>query len=403
MFELLQPTQTDPLIALIGAFKEDPRPYKIDVGVGVYRDHQGRTPVMAAVKIAERHLLETQDSKTYLGLVGDANFNMTLSNLVFGAATSSLAGRLRAVQTTGGCGALRALADLVAASRPGATVWVSCPTWGNHFSIFKAAGLNIREYPYLNTQTQQVDFEGMAAALRQVERNDVVLIHGCCHNPSGADLSNAQWDSIAQLAAQQGFLPLIDLAYAGLGLGLDEDTYGVRCLAQALPELLIAVSCSKNFGLYRDRVGCAMVLSSNSSELENAFSHILMVLRGNYSMPPDHGAAVVAYILSNKSLFTTWCEELNTMRNRINQLRHQLADRFASQSGESSFEHIRNQRGMFSLLGLSNTQVATLRADCAIYMPNDSRTNIAGLNADQVDRFVTAVLDVRSTTNESVH
>lgn len=391
MLELLQPTAGDALIALMGAYRADPRTEKIDVGVGVYRDEHGRTPVMAAVKQAEQRLFNEQDSKSYVGLAGDLKFNAAMIDLVFGSKAASLQDRVRAVQTTGGCGALRSLLDLVALSKPDATVWVSDPTWLNHVPLIKSARLKLAVYPYFDKKTQSVRFDAMTECLSGLGPNDVVLLHGACHNPTGADLSEAQWQHLAKLAAQKGFMPFIDLAYQGLGHGLEADAFGVRCVAEQVPELLVAVSCSKNFGLYRDRVGCAILLHKQAQTAQLALDNLLVVLRGNYSMPPDHGAAVTARVLGDPDLHRLWQEELNAMRGRISDLRSAVSERFRQHLGNDAFDYIARQQGMFSLLGLSPEQVQTLRQDYAIYMPGDSRTNIAGLQHSQITRFVEAV------------
>ncbi|MBP9930047.1 MAG: aromatic amino acid transaminase, partial [Rhodoferax sp.] len=298
MFESITTSQSDTLLALMGAYRADARAQKMDVGVGVYRDKDGATPVMSAVKTAEARVLASQDSKAYLGLVGNAEFNAAMVKLVLGDDGGAARNDVRAVQTPGGCGALRSLLDLVALARPKARVWLSDPTWMNHPVLVAASHLTARTYPYFDLATQKIRFDDMMASLATAGPDDVVLLHGCCHNPSGADLSDAQWTALSNLAAERGFLPMIDLAYQGLGRGLDTDAFGVRCMAAQLPELLVAVSCSKNFGLYRDRVGCAMVVSKNAANLATAFDRLLGAIRGNYSMPPDHGAAVVACILA---------------------------------------------------------------------------------------------------------
>lgn len=396
MFESITASQSDTLLALMGAYRADVRPQKMDVGVGVYRDKEGATPVMAAVKTAEARVLASQQSKAYLGLVGNGEFNAAMVKLVLGDAGGVPHNAVRAVQTPGGCGALRSLLDLVALARPQARVWLSDPTWMNHPVLVAAAHLTARSYPYFDLATQTIRFDDMMASLSTAGPDDVVLLHGCCHNPSGADLSEAQWTALTELASARGFLPLIDLAYQGLGRGLDADAFGVRCMAAKLPELLVAVSCSKNFGLYRDRVGCAMVVGKDPDALATAFDRLLSAIRGNYSMPPDHGAAVVACILADPALRQTWEDELQTMRERLHGLRQALVKRLRERTGGNAYDAIGAQQGMFSLLNLTPAQVKRLRDAYAVYMPNDSRTNIAGLRTDQVDAFVEAFLAVRS-------
>lgn len=398
MFESITATQNDTLLALMGAYRADARAQKMDVGVGVYRDAHGATPVMAAVKTAEARVLASQDSKAYLGLVGNAEFNAAMVKLVLGDAGDATRNSVRAVQTPGGCGALRSLLDLVALARPQARVWLSSPTWMNHPVLVTAAHLTVQTYPYFDLATQKIRFDDMLASLSGAGPDDVVLLHGCCHNPSGADLSEAQWTALTALAKQRGFLPLIDLAYQGLGRGLDADAFGVRTMAAQLPELLVAVSCSKNFGLYRDRVGCAIVVGKDTANLATAFDRLLSAIRGNYSMPPDHGAAVVACILADPALRQVWDDELQTMRERLQGTRQALVKRLRTRTGGNGYDFIGEQHGMFSLLNLLPAQVKRLRDAYAVYMPNDSRTNIAGLRTDQVDAFVDAVLAVRADT-----
>lgn len=396
MFESITTSQSDTLLALMGAYRADARAQKMDVGVGVYRDKDGATPVMSAVKTAEARVLASQDSKAYLGLVGNAEFNAAMVKLVLGDDGGAARNDVRAVQTPGGCGALRSLLDLVALARPKARVWLSDPTWMNHPVLVAASHLTARTYPYFDLATQKIRFDDMMASLATAGPDDVVLLHGCCHNPSGADLSDAQWTALSNLARERGFLPMIDLAYQGLGRGLDTDAFGVRCMAAQLPELLVAVSCSKNFGLYRDRVGCAMVLSKDAGNLATAFDRLLSAIRGNYSMPPDHGAAVVACILADPALRQAWEDELQTMRERLQGLRQALVKRLRVRTGGDGYDFIAEQHGMFSLLNLTPDQVKRLRDTYAVYMPNDSRTNIAGLRTDQVDAFVEAFLAVRA-------
>ena len=397
MFETLTASRSDNLLALIGAYRADSRPFKIDVGVGVYRDEAGATPVMAAVKQAEARLLASQNSKTYLGLIGSDEFNSVMVVQVLGDLAARMSERLRAVQTPGGTAALRALLDLAALALPSAKVWLSDPTWINHAPLVQAARLEVCIYPYFDPVTKTVRFEDMVACLSKAAPGDVVLLHGCCHNPTGADLSDMQWTALAELALDRGFIPLIDLAYQGLGLGMDSDAFGVRCMAARLPELLVAVSCSKNFALYRERVGCAMVFASEPKRLTIAFSELLGLLRANYSMPPDHGAAVVACILNDPELRASWSEELRGMRARLQGLRHSLAEHFRACTGSGEFDFLKDQRGMFSMLGLLPNEVRRLRETHAIYMAGDSRTNIAGLASNQVEYFVNAVLAVRGT------
>ncbi|HYE00102.1 MAG TPA: amino acid aminotransferase [Alphaproteobacteria bacterium] len=392
MFESLEVAPPDGILAVIAAYRADPRPQKIDLGVGVYRDSAGRTPVLAAVREAERRLFDAQDTKTYVGMAGDVGFNAAMTRLVF--AESAPADRIRAVQTPGGSGALRVLAELLRRAKPGATVWVSDPTWPNHEPIVRAAGLQTRSYPYLDRATKTVRVEAMLAALAEAGPNDIVLLHGCCHNPSGADLAPADWDAVAELAVKRGFLPFVDLAYQGFGEGLDADAYGMRRLAAAVPEMVVAVSCSKNFGLYRERVGAAFVLAANPAQADLAQGQLLGVVRANYSMPPDHGAATVRIILEDAALRAQWEAELDGMRDRMLGLRRSLADSLRRRSNGDAFDYIARHRGMFSLLGTSEEQTRRLREEHAVYVVGGGRINIAGLGEADVDRFADALLAV---------
>lgn len=394
MFQHLQTKPTDALLGLMVAFRNDPRASKIDVGVGVYRDEQGNTPVMKAVKEAETRLLATQQSKTYVGMIGDAHYNAAMQAMVAGPMVEPLGGRLRSVQTAGGCAALRALADLIAFTRPEATVWLSDPTWINHGPLIGAARLKLDKYPYFDVKRQAVAFDAMMACLKERGPNDVVLLHGACHNPTGADLTSDQWQQIAELAVERGFLPFIDLAYQGLGRGVDHDADAVRILAAKVPEMLVAVSCSKSFGIYRERVGSAMVIGANDSAAQNMLDHVLTLIRGSYSMPPDHGANAVQLVLTTPELKKMWFDELEGMRVRIAELRTALSNEFRSVTETPKYDYIAKQYGMFSLLALTPVQVDQLRETFGIYMPSDGRTNIAGLNTSQIKPFVRAVVEV---------
>jgi aspartate/tyrosine/aromatic aminotransferase len=394
MFQALQPRPTDALLGLMAAFRDDNRVHKIDVGVGVYRDDKGNTPVMLAVKEAEKRLLQTQQSKTYLGMLGDQAFNASMIQLVAGPQAAGLGGRIRSVQTTGGCAALRALADLISFTKPDATVWLSNPTWINHGPLIGAARLKLASYPYFDLASQTVNFDAFMAHLETLGSNDVVLLHGACHNPTGADLTAQQWELVADAAVRRGFLPYVDLAYQGLGRGIDADADAVRILAAKVPEMLVAVSCSKSFGIYRERVGSAIVIGATPQSSQTMLDHVLTLIRGNYSMPPDHGAATVQTVLASPELNKMWRDELEAMRIRIAGLRSAVSAGFQTATNTSKFDHIAGQMGMFSLLSLSKEQVARLRSEFAIYMPDDGRTNIAGLNISQVPAFVSAVVAV---------
>ncbi|MBQ0720071.1 MAG: aspartate/tyrosine/aromatic aminotransferase [Gammaproteobacteria bacterium] len=396
MFSSLDALAPDPILGLIALANKDNNPRKVDLGVGVYKDESGLTPIMAAVKTAEFNCAEKELTKAYIGPAGPAEFNNGIRELIFGAQHPALqAGRVSTVLTPGGCGALRVGAEFLKRCNDNATVWVSDPTWANHLPLLGNAGLKLAEYPYYEAGSSTIKFDEMMSALANAGKGDIVLLHGCCHNPCGADLSEDQWQALTDLAAKNGFLPFIDLAYQGFGRGLDEDAFGPRLMAAQLPELLVASSCSKNFGLYRERVGSLSVLGDSSTQAEAALTHINNVVRGNYSMPPSHGGAIVGEILGDQALRQSWESELAAMRNRINQLRVLLVDKLSAQNVDADFSFIARQHGMFSFLGLSLAQVEQLREQYSIYMVGSSRVNIAGIsqtNIDYVAQSIAAVL-----------
>lgn len=392
MFESLQPAPADKILALIGLYRADPRPGKVDLGVGVYKDIDGRTPVMRAVREAEKRLLAGQDTKTYLGLAGDTGFNAAMIKLAFGG-TADLS-RIRAAQAPGGSGALRLVAELLQRTRAGATVWLSDPTWPNHPPVMRAAGLKVRDYPYFDAASGAVRFDEMLAALRTADAGDVVLLHGCCHNPTGANLDLAQWAQVADVLLERGLLPFVDIAYQGFGEGLDADAAGLRLLAGKMPEMVVASSCSKNFAVYRDRVGAAMILAKNGAEADVAMSQMLAAARALYSMPPDHGAAAVRMVLEDAGLKADWEAELEEMRLRMLKLRVAFAEALRRQSNSDRFDFVASHRGMFSRLGLTEAQVERLRAEHAVYMVGDSRINVAGLPEDGMDDLAKAIVSV---------
>ena len=392
MFETLKPTPPDKIIELLGLFREDPRADKIDLGVGVYKDAAGRTPVMRAVKAAEARLLKEQDTKAYVGLLGDPDFVRAMAELALGDAVP--AERLAGAQTPGGTGAIRQLCELIRRANPDATVWLSDPTWPNHPAILGYVGIPAKTYRYFDEATRGVDFAAMMADLEGVQPGDVLLLHGCCHNPTGANLSLDQWAAVGELVLRKGAVPLIDLAYQGFGDGLDADVAGVRVIAKAVPELMLAVSCSKNFGLYRDRVGAALVLSPDKATADVARMNLASLNRLNYSFPPDHGGKVVALILGDPALKADWMAELEAMRLRMLELRQGLADALRRETNSDRFDFVAKHRGMFSKLGASPEQVLALRHDHGIYAVGDSRINVAGLPADRLDRIARALVAV---------
>ena len=395
MFSSLNALAPDPILGLIALANKDHNANKVDLGVGVYKNESGATPIMAAVKTAERNCAEKELTKAYIGPAGPAEFNSGIRDLIFGAQHPALqAERVRTVLTPGGCGALRVGAEFLKRCSENATVWVSDPTWANHLPLLGNAGLKLAEYPYYEAGSAGIKFDEMMSALANVGRGDIVLLHGCCHNPCGADLNEEQWRELTALAAKNGFLPFIDLAYQGFGRGLDEDAYGIRYMAEQLPELLVASSCSKNFGLYRERVGSLSVLSDNSAQSDAVLTHINNVVRGNYSMPPSHGGAIVGEILADAALRQDWETELAGMRDRINQLRVLLVDKLSAQNVDRDFSFIAKQHGMFSFLGLSVAQVDQLREQFSIYMVGSSRVNIAGISQSNIDYLAQSIAAV---------
>jgi aspartate aminotransferase len=395
MFQSLQALPADPILGLMAAYRADSNPKKIDLGVGVYKDANGKTPVMQAVKKAEDILLNTQDTKSYVGPTGATEFNEAIAELVFGKELLNSLGKRRiTAQSPGGCGGLRLAAEFIKKANPDATVWVSDPTWANHVPLLGSAGLQIEQYPYYDYQTHSVRFDDMLATLGKVDSGDAVLLHGCCHNPCGADLSNEQWRAVRDVALERGFTVFIDLAYQGLGDGLEEDVAGVRLLAEALPELIVVSSCSKNYGLYRERTGALTVVCGTDAAASIANTQIAAAARAMYSMPPDHGAAIVQTIMSTPDLRSAWDTELTEMRDRINGLRAQLVARLKSAGVNQDFSFIEQEKGMFSFLGVSVEQVQQLVSEYSIYLVNSSRINVAGINDDNIDYLTTSLAEV---------
>jgi aspartate aminotransferase len=395
MFQSIQPLPPDPILGLSAAYRADTNPRKVDLGVGVYKDAAGNTPVMRAVKKAEEKLLNTQASKAYVGPTGFADYNDAVARMLMGDdLLAKLGGRRITVQSPGGCGGLRLSAEFIQKANPGARVWVSDPTWANHVPLLGSAGLNIELYPYYDYEKHDVRFDEMLACLQKVSSNEVVLLHGCCHNPSGADLSREQWQAVRDVALKQGFTVFIDLAYQGLGDGLEEDVYGVRLLAESLPELIVVSSCSKNFGLYRERTGAATVICENETQASAANTLLAASARANYSMPPDHGAAIVETVMNTPALHDDWEMELKEMRDRINSLRSLLVSRLRDVGVEQDFSFIEREKGMFSFLGVNKEQVQSLINDYSIYLVNSSRINVASINDDNIDYLTSSIAAV---------
>lgn len=441
MFDSLSLLPADPILGLMQQFRDDPATHKVDLGVGIYKDDANQTPVMQAVKSAELTLIQSQHSKAYVAPQGNAAFIEHILSLSLAeppadileeplavtsqepsaviseeplAVTSEkpsaaalekaltvslpepLRSRIAAVQTPGGCGALRVAAELVKAASPAATLWVSNPTWGNHIPLLGGAGLQVKEYAYLADDRRTLDWPAMQESIQQAKAGDIVLLHACCHNPTGVDLARAHWAWLAQAAVEQGFIPFVDMAYQGFGDGLAQDSQGLRLLVDKVPELLLAVSCSKNFGLYRERVGLVACVSSCAQAARATQSHLLSIVRGIYSMPPDHGAAIVASILGHSELRTLWSQELQAMCGRINGLRHTFAEAMAA-LGQPQFAFITQQKGMFSYLGISPQQVDWLAKQKSIYLLSSSRMSLAGLNHDNLSYVTESIRDALKT------
>ncbi|MEO6360836.1 MAG: aromatic amino acid transaminase [Sphingomicrobium sp.] len=380
----LPTVQTDALLALIAMVNADPRPDKIDVGVGVFRDGEGRTPILKVMKQAERILQETQETKAYLGSGGDKRFVELLRPFVLGRHAQDE--RIVGLQTPGGCGALRLAFELIATANRQARVLVGVPTWPNHPPVISASGLEIVEYPYYDRDSGTVRFDAMMDALGKGAPGDVALLHACCHNPAGADLDDGQWSAVAEVIGARGLVPMVDIAYQGFGRGLEEDARGLHAVLDVADEALIAQSCDKNFSVYRDRVGSLFVKTPSPQASATAMAHLFQIARQMWSMPPDHGAAACRIILDDPQLAAGWRVELDAMRDRINSVRQQIA------AADPRLAFIGRQFGMFSMLPLSKEQVLTLRAEHSIYMADSGRFNVVGMSDAALDRFVEAIV-----------
>lgn len=395
MFETIEMAPADAILGLTEAFKADPNPKKINLGVGVYKDASGKTPVLRAVKMAEERILSGESTKSYLPIDGSPVYATAAQVLLFGADHEIIASKRAATaQTPGGTGALRVAGDFIARKFPNATVWLSDPTWPNHPNVFKASGLKVTTYPYFDKAANGVAFDAMLAALVQVPAGDVVVLHGACHNPTGVDLTSAQWAQVAAMLAKTGALPLIDFAYQGFAVGLEEDAVGVRTIAQAMPEFMVASSFSKNFGLYNERVGALTVVAGDADAAERARSHVKIVVRVNYSNPPAHGGAIVSAVLNDPELRAVWEAELTEMRDRINTMRHLFVETLDEKGVEQDFSFIARQRGMFSFSGLTPAHVKALAETYSIYAVGSGRINVAGLTEGNMDYLCSAIADV---------
>ena len=389
MFSQLPTPHIDPILSLSALYRDDHRSEKVDLGIGVYRNNQGKTPIMEAVKIAQKQLAQTQETKVYVGLAGCEEFNQCMTDLVL-AGTNALQ-RVSAIQTPGGSGALRMLGDLINAAQLGTTVWLSDPSYVNHKPVMEAAGLKVKYYSYFCPESKQVDTTKMLADLAMVGSKDVVLLHGCCHNPTGADIDFATWQAITALAQKNGFTPFVDLAYQGFGDSLTDDVKGLRYMADNVEEMMISASCSKNFGLYRERTGVAMVIAKNSNEAMNAKGKLLQLARATYTMPPDHGAALVRTVLSDDKLTQLWQQELVQMQKRMFAIRTKLCEQLRTAHQSQHFDFIQDHKGMFTVLGFSCEQMITLREQYGIYGVGDGRINIAGLAEQRIAYVANAI------------
>lgn len=395
MFQSIERRPPDPILGLTAAFKKDSNPNKVDLGAGVYKNESGNTPVVTAIKKAEQKLWEIEDSKSYIAQAGPEGFNRNMARMVLGENSSAIKDqRACSVLTPGGSGALRVTAEFISANFPDTRTWISTPTWANHVPLLGSAGLNLVEYPYYNYDEHEIDIDQMMDTLKQATAGDLVLVHGCCHNPCGGDLSKEQWQAFAEAAEKQGFTPFIDLAYQGLGDGLEEDVYGVRLLTEKLPEVIVASSCSKNFGLYRERTGAIIMVGESEGQVGASASQLLSTARQIYSMPPSHGAAMVEIVLSDPELKQEWLLELTEMRERINGLRKQLVAKLKEVGVDQDFSFIEREKGMFSFLGLSPDQVQTLSDDYSIYMVKSSRINVAGISSSNIDYLAESIAKV---------
>lgn len=395
MFQHLDRLAPDGILGLMAAFRADDHPHKVDLGVGVYRDDRGDTPVLASVREAERRVLAAQSTKSYVAAAGNPGFNTAIERLVLGADHPAVtAGRVRTLQTVGGCGALRVGAELIRLAAPRTVVHVSLPTWANHVPLLSGCGLALERYPYFDAATGAVDFASMCASLERLPEGAAVLLHAACHNPTGADLTDAQWRELLPLFSRRRLLPFIDIAYQGLGRSIDADAGGLRLFCGELPEVLVAVSCSKNFGLYRERVGALHLVSASAQAAEAGLTQLVRIARSLYSMPPDHGAAIVHAILTTAVLDAQWRAEVDGMRERIHGLRDLLVRQLKEACPDRDFEFVRRQRGMFTYLGITPEQVRALRERHHIYMTEDSRINVAGLRRENAAYVAAAVAEV---------
>ena len=395
MFEKIAAAPADPILGLTDIFRADARPNKINLGIGVYKDETGKTPVLTSVKKAEQYLLENETTKNYLGIEGIPAFASCTQELLFGKNSPIITDkRARTAQTPGGTGALRVAADFIANQTDAKRAWVSNPSWPNHKNVFSAAGLEVLEYNYYDAANHALDFDGLLNSLQQAQAGDVIVFHGCCHNPTGIDPTPEQWSQLAELSVSKGWLPLFDFAYQGFAKGLEEDAQGLRIFAAKHKELIVASSYSKNFGLYNERVGACTIVAADAETADRAFSQVKAAIRANYSNPPSHGAAIVATILSNDALRAIWEQELADMRQRIHRMRQLFVNTLQEKGAQQDFSFIINQNGMFSFSGLTKDQVLRLREEFGVYAVNSGRVNVAGMTPDNMAPLCEAIVAV---------
>lgn len=394
-FNQIQAAPADPILGLGEAFKAEKRPEKVNLGIGVYKDAQGNTPILKAVKTAETRLLSQENTKNYLTIDGVAAYNAETQKLLFGVDSEIITAKLaKTAQSLGGTGALRVAAEFIKRQTSAKKVWISAPTWPNHNAIFQAVGLPICDYRYYDMQNHTLDWDGLIEDLGKAERGDVVLLHGCCHNPTGIDPTPEQWQILAKMSAQKGWLPLFDFAYQGLANGLEEDAYGLRVFAEYNPELLVASSYSKNFGMYNERVGAITLVAENEDIANRAFSQIKAIIRTLYSNPASHGGATVAMVLQDEQLKAQWIEELDEMRARIKKMRQQFVDLLKEYGAKQDFSFIVKQNGMFSFSGLTVQQVDRLKEEFAIYAVRSGRINVAGITENNIRYLCESIVKV---------
>ncbi|MFC3873062.1 amino acid aminotransferase [Neisseria musculi] len=394
-FDKIEAAPADPILGLGEAFKAETRSGKVNLGIGVYKDAQGRTPIVKAVKEAEKRLLETENTKNYLTIDGVADYNEQTQMLLFGADSEIIASkRAKTAQSLGGTGALRVAAEFIKRQTGAKNVWISAPTWPNHNAIFKAVGINIRDYRYYDKTAHSLDWSGLIEDLGRAEAGDVVLLHGCCHNPTGIDPTPEQWETLAKMSAEKGWLPLFDFAYQGFADGLEEDAYGLRAFAKLNKELLVASSYSKNFGMYNERVGAFTITAADAETANRAFSQVKAIIRTLYSNPASHGGATVAMVLKDEALKAQWIAELDEMRTRIKEMRRQFVDLLQEYGAGQDFSFIVKQNGMFSFSGLSPEQVDRLKDEFAIYAVRSGRINVAGITADNIRYLCESIVKV---------